>query len=247
MAADLERLAIKFGKAGHPEMEVYLNAGAKIARKLGVPESFSVNGTASQAEAIKVYPEISLEEEWQRQAEKLARLFAQELGFKTLDEYMVTLPKFEPQPKEYRGRLDTPVIVETRISPARQCQLAGIRYFLDGLDKNDWNGDPGRYRSPEAPYATWLEDGRNNLGEKPEDVRKKLKDDERCGTELDGIALCISNPKILEHHFLDLPGTSVGSDHAAYLPLWFGRLRLNCRFVDDADPRFGSVVCGRQK
>lgn len=205
---------------------------------------------AKTPETVKIYPEISLEEEWNRQAQNLARLFAKELKFKTFEEYIATLPKFEPQPKSFEGRLDTPVLVETRISIERQCGLAGIQYASDGLRKIAWNEKLRGYTPPQVPYATWLEDGRNNLNKKPKDVRKNLKkEDELGGTELDGIALLISNPKILEDHNLDLPGTSVEfeSDVVACLDLWGGQPRLGCRRVDEENPMFGSVVRGRQK
>jgi len=207
----------------------------------------SIEKQQTKIEAIKIYPEISLEDEWNRQTQNLARIFAKELKFETTEAYMATLPKFEPQPENWKGRLATPVIVETRINPSRQCELAGIRYALDGISKTNWNKNLKNYTTPKAPYAAWLEDGRNNLNKKPEDVRKNLKDDEIAGTEFDGIALYIANPKILEHHFLDLPGTAVESVHAAYLILWHGGPMLSYFFVDRANPEFGSVVRGRQK
>lgn len=217
-----------------------VSKGLPDARKADKPQPL-------RAETVKVYPEISLEEEWQRQIEGFIRLgFHTELG-KTEKEYAKRFPRFTSQPDTFKGRFDTPVLVETEISPERQCELAGIQYFLDGLDKTDWNENRKNYTAPEAPYPAWLNDGRDNRNKKPEDVRKKLKDDEIAGTEYDGIALYISNPEILKHHFLDLPGTTVGSDRAAYLSLWHGRPRLHRRWGGLADPRWGSMVRGRQK
>lgn len=234
-----------------------INQSEKILRDAGVedPGMPAVTSIAPkvgesqplQAETIKIYPEISLEGEWQRQAQGLVNLgFHSELGL-TEEEYLESLPKFTSQPDSFKGRLDTPVLVETRISPKRQSELAGIQYFLDGLDVKDWDKDPKSYTTPKTPYSIWLEDGKRNLNKKPEDIRKKLKGDERGGTEFDGIALYMSNPKILEHHFLDLPGTSVGSGYAPFLRLWSGGPELGDSFVDIAGPGFGSVVCGRQK
>jgi hypothetical protein len=224
----------------------------EIARKVLVDFSVVDPGPIAEkqptkVETVKIYPEISLEEEWQRQIQGFIRLgFHTKLGL-TGEDYTKRFPKFTPQPENFKGRLDTPVLVETRISPKDQCELAGMRYALGGLAKRDWNEKRKDYTTPKAPYATWLEDGRSNLGKKPEDVRKNLKDDEIAGTELDGIALYISNPKILEHHSLGLPGAAVGSDNAAYLDSWHGRPKLHYGWFDYADPKFGSVVRGRQK
>lgn len=258
MAANLERLAQEFKQAGHPEVADGASALARLARKLKAPENFltvpALNTSvavemqaAAAPETVKIYPEISLEEEWNRQAQNLARFFAKELKFETSEGYIATLPKFEPQPKKWEGRLDTPVLIETRISPKRQCELVGIQYVSDDLEKTDWNEILKNYTTPKVPYTSWLEDGRNNLKKKPENVRKNLGADEFGGTELEGIALYISNPKILEHHFLDLPGTSVGSFDASSLILWDGQPRLFYVWVGFAGPRFGSVVRGKQR
>lgn len=236
--------------------------GAHEAFKKRHPElgdiAFPVNGTAnvakspedpvvSKAETVKIYPEISLEEERERQIKGFIGLgFHTKLG-KTEEEYAMRFPRFTSQPESFRGRMDTPVLVETEISPKDQCGLAGIPYFLDGLSKTDWNQSLKDYTIPEAPYAAWLDDGRNHINKKVKDVRSNLKSDEIGGTELDGIDLYISNRKILEHHFLDLPGTSVESVSAAYLRLWDDEPGLYCRFVGSAGPGFGSVVRGRQK
>lgn len=201
---------------------------------------------AVRVETVKIYPELSLEEEWQRQIQGFIKLgFHTELG-QTEDEYAKRFPKFTSQPESFKGRLDTPVLVETEIDPKLQCELAEVGYILGGLIKTDLNKNLlENYTTPEAPYAAWLEDGRNNINKKPKDIRKNLKDDEIAGTELDGITLYISNPKILEDHFLDLPGTAFGFAGSACLGLRDGRPDMSYRWVDDALPEFGSVVRGR--
>jgi len=231
---------LELRRTGNPE-------DTKLAGQLRARIESRGDFPLSTTESLKIYPEISLQAEWDRQAQNLANIFSKELNFKTPQEYIATLPKFEPQPKNWKGRLDTPVIVETRASPSRQSELAGIKYFLDGLDKTDWNKNLKGYTETTVPYAAWLDDGRNYINKKVKDVRSNLKGDEIGGTELDGIALYISNPKILEHHFLDLPGTSVESNRAAGLRLWLGRPELGCGFVGGASPGFGSVVRARQK
>lgn len=206
--------------------------------------SLGGNPEGRSAEAVKIYPEISFEQEWDRQAQNLARLFAKELKFNTPEEYIATLPKFKPQPENFKGRLDTPVLIETRITPQRQCELVGIEYALNRFDGGKWEKDP------KDPCAVWLGDGRSNLNKKSEDVRKNLKDDECGGTEFDGIALYIFNLEILEHHFLDLPGvTPVNSVSSACLDLRLrdGRPTLRWNWVNFPRTRSGSVVRGRQK
>lgn len=194
------------------------------------------------AEGKKVSSEVSLKQEWDNQSQKLANLFAQELGL-TKEAYIATLPKFEPQPESWRVRFDIPVIVERRVPLKRMLELAGIvRYFDVDLIK-DW--EKGKFNTPKTPYATWLNDGSVNLGKSVSNVRKSLKNDERGGTVFDGIALYLKDPKILEHHYLDLPGSRVGSGRAPNLDRWSGQPKLSHDFVDDAHSRYGSVVAGK--
>lgn len=235
----------------HPENKGLIRKlGIEVARGIfaitGVKDPDLKSVKPAKAESPKVYSVISLEAERTRQAQRYVELgFHRELGL-TEQKYIASLPKFEPQPKEFKGRLDTPLLVETRVPIERQAKLADIDYFLRGLDKKDWTDDPQGYKTPNIPYATWIDEGKRFMNRKVEDVRNELASFERGGTEFDAVALYIAKPQILQTRFLDLPGTTVGSDCAACLRRWGGRAELGRRFVDAASPRFGSVVCGRK-
>lgn len=188
-------------------------------------------------------PENSLEEEWQRQASKLAGFFAEELG-KTKEEYIASLPNFETQPEEWKGRFDIPVIVETRVPLGKMLKKAGIEVYFDTNSVKDW--EKNGFETPDTPYATWLNDGKVNLKKSVDAVRRVLKSDERAGTVFDGLALYLRNPEILNDHYLDFPGSQVDSDYAPCFSRWGERPLLNCSFVGNASPGFGSVVAGRK-
>lgn len=215
----------------------------KLAGRLRAPESFF-------QESPKVYPEISLEAEIERQAERYLKL-----GFHKHKNITMSEGKFKdlvmglvaPQPEGFKGRLDTPVAVFGQIPIKDQCRLAGIDYFLTGLNARDWPDDPQKYRTPQTAYFMWTDEGARFMNRKIQDVRQELALDERGGTEFDGVVLYIAKPKVLQKRFLDLPGTSVESASASYLDWWHGRPRLYCNFVDNAHPKFGSLVCGREK
>ncbi len=190
--------------------------------------------------------ELDLETEWLEQTQGFIELgFHKELNLSE-EGYRDSLPKFGAQPEQFRWRFDTPVVVETRIPVKRQCELVGIGYFLGGLEVVDWADDSKDYRTPDKPYVTWLQDGKRNLNKAVKAVRNELDKDERGGTEFDGIALYIAHPQVLKDHFLDLPGTQVGSGFAPSLHLWFGGPGLYYFRVDPAHPEFGSVSCGRE-
>ncbi len=189
--------------------------------------------------------------EWSRQADTLAYLFAKPLGV-SRDQYIDGLPQFALQPETYKGRFDIPTLVPTPVpekglTARKMFELAGIKpyYDVDGMTK-DWEKHPSGFVTPKAPYSTWLHDGTPNLNRKPEDVRSELPADARGGTLLDGLGLYLKDPKILEDHSLDLPGSQVGSGSAPFLYLWYGGPELLHAWVDDPDPGFGSVVGGNE-
>lgn len=234
MVSKIEGLAEQFDRNNFPEVAGLLKTTAQKARELGAPESFSENGKRAE--------ELDLEVEWQNQATNLASLFAGELGL-TQEEYITSLPKFEPQPDNWKGRFDIPVIVETRVPLKRMVKLAGIFADFGVASIQDWQ--EGKSKTPKAPYATWLNDGISNLNKSVDTVRKSLKSDERGATVYDGVALYLKNPEILGNHYLDLPGSRVGSGRAPFLLRWGGQPRLRRSLVGDANPRYGSLVAGK--
>lgn len=239
MSAELRQLGQEFERNGHPIMGSVLRFGARIAKALRVPEHFPENGNKTE--------KTTLETEWKRQANRLIELgFHNELHL-TEQAYLASLPKFEFQPKSFEGRLDTPLLVETRIPIERQAELAGIDYLLEGSERGDWPEDPQNYQTPKLPYTTWTDEGARFMNRKVADVRRELAPDERGGTEFDGVALYIAKPDVLKKRFLDLPGTAVGSGFAACLRVWGGRPGLDYDLVGSALPGFGSLVCGRKK
>lgn len=135
--------------------------------------------------------------------------------------------------------------MESRISPKRLCELAGLSYWIGDLNVTDWEYDPKGYKTPYAPYVSWIQAGRKNLGKSVSSVRKSLAEDERGTTVFDGIALFLKNPEILKDHYIDLPGTNVGSGRAPYLGLFSGQPRLNDDWLDYDYPGWGSASCGR--
>ena len=194
---------------------------------------------------IAVEPKLNLNQEWMRQSQRYIDFgFHTKLGL-TEEEYLDSLPKFEPQPEAFKGRFDIPVIVETRILPQEQAALAKLNYYLGELKIADWSKDPNKYKTPDKPYTTWMQDGKGNLNKSVENVRKALAKDERGASIFDCIALFIARPEILKDHSIDLPGTSVGSVDAACLGVWFDRPEVCYGRVGHANPGFVSASCGR--
>lgn len=186
-----------------------------------------------------------LNTEWEKDVERYLSLgFHKKLGLSP-EGYITSLPKFTPQPEVFKGRFNTPILVETRIAPVILTRLIDITYPL-GIKAVDWEGDPKGYKTPKNPYTTWIQDGTINLRVPVAEVRKNLADDERGATELDGIALFIKDPEILKHHSIDLPGTDFPPNFGAYLSLDCGTPGLCLSYLTRPNDNWGSATCGRE-
>lgn len=188
------------------------------------------------------------EREWVRLQEDLAYHFVRPLKMSRW-QYLDTLPNYVPQPAEYKGRFDNLALVQPpklELPFKKILDIVGLSFNSEVLKAKDWRGDKEGFRTPTVAYATWVDDGGNNLNIAPSVVRTNLTQDARGGTSLDGVFLYVADRGVLRRHSLDLPGSEMGSDRAPSLDLWHDGPRLRFSWVDDANSGFGSVVAGRK-
>lgn len=188
------------------------------------------------------------EREWVRLQEDLAYNFARPLKMSRW-QYLDTLPDYVPQPAEYKGRFDNLALVQPPklgLPFKKILDIVGLSFNPEVLKAEDWGGDKEGFRTPTVAYATWVDDGGNNLNIAPSVVRTNLTKDARGGTSLDGVFLYIADRGVLRRHYLDLPGSEMGSGRAPSLRLWHGAPRLYVYWVVVAGPYYGSVVAGRK-
>ena len=194
-----------------------------------------------------VVPRVD-EREWVRQQEELAFLFARPLGMSRW-RYVDTTPDYTRQPEGYKGEYNDLVLVQPptpKLPFRRILEITGLSFDTDVLKMRDWSDDKGNFRTPSIVYATWVDDGGRNIGIAPSVVRNNLAEGARVGTGLDGVFLYVADRGVLRRHYLDLPGSEVGSDSAPSLHLWPGGPRFHCDWVDRAFSHCGSVVAGRK-
>lgn len=242
----------------HAERELR-TAGRKDLAKIvaGVREAFggdiplpeARSATKSpEAKEVPVPKELNLEDEWQRQSQRFVGLgYHEELGL-TEEAYLASLPKFEPQPEDYRGRFDVPLLVETRNPWEKQAQIAGINVsdYLRSMvnETRPWNDGS---RAPDAAYTGWF----NNWGQRfidkiaPFDARKQLKQDECGGGPFEGIAMQVAHPELnRSDKCFDLIGYSVGSDGVPDLGRWDDGPELDADWGGSAGGDFRPLVRG---
>lgn len=220
--------------------------------------------------AGKIYPEISLKEERERQIGNFIKLGFPRFLHMSKEQYADRFPEFTSQPPSFKGRMDTPALIDPAIPIRDKCDLAGIEYQLLGLDVSDWStGLINRLRKM-RPYAAWFDHGKNSLGKKIEDVERSLGHDQASAISTEGIDLFIHGlyqrgPVISKHCSPVFAGTSVSAkgrtgdslvDKArgkfeartvAVLILSDGQPALSYAYVDTSSHESGVVVRGRQK
>lgn len=205
----------------------------------------------SQSESIEIPQpvELDLGFEWQRQASRYTKLgYHAELNL-TEEDYLTSLPKFEPQPQEYKGKFDIPLLVETRIPWKKQAELSGIvisDYLLSRMNETgEWDGNPSK--TPSVPYSGYFNSWGQRFTQKisPFDARKKLTKDECGAGPHEGIAMQVAHPEFTQGgKYFDLIGYRVGSDSVVCLDHWNGRPRLDADWGDSANPHYRPLVHG---
>lgn len=202
----------------------------------------------------KASAELDLNAEWQRQADiRVERGFHVAAGFPDTDEgkkaFLDSLPRFEPQPEEYKGRFDSPRLVIGKIIPwEKQAELAGIS-ISDYQRQRIAETVPydERSRVPHGPFTGWVNKWGQRFKDKiaPDDARNQLQEDEIGGSPYEAISDCLADSGLnASGGFWDVIGYNVGSDHVPYLGRWRGGPRFRAGWGDHAHGRFRPLVRG---
>jgi hypothetical protein len=150
------------------------------------------------------------------------------------------------QPEVWRGRFDKPVVViGTQIPVENQYKMLGLNYLLGGFQVSDWEEDPGGYKTPEVSRLVWIQDGRVNRGRSVNDVRSNMATDERGATIYDGVGLYVSDPDVLDDHFVAFPGTQIESGSAPAFDRWLDGPKVGASVTSYTSHYFGAATCGR--
>ncbi|MBI2022209.1 hypothetical protein HYS93_05030 [Candidatus Daviesbacteria bacterium] len=239
-----------------PQPEVALTAQQELVESLS-------SERASRVEPPKFYPEISLEDELERQRVELVERMAVPLGIDK-DQFLAKLPtRFPERGANYDElALNVPLIVPDLTSFGVnwfQMTVSSLFYDPDGLDtvlepyissglKNIevWQ-DPRKVVKPfpQVPHAVWVQDGSRYVNRKSRDVRKELKREERAGDQFKGVGLALLRPDMVKTMYWDLIGGILGFDGVPFVD-WLGRPLFDCHFVGHANPGFRALVCGSE-
>lgn len=199
------------------------------------------------------FPEISLLEEYYRQALIMARTFARGLGFSE-ERYMATLPPFPELPPVYEELgLTVPLLIETRfpwfdIAHTREIILSGK--ILDSIYYKTLVNWENRIDLSKGPIAVWVQDGNRFINRTSQDVRAELWDkveyqEYRAGDVFGGIALWLVRPDMIRGKHWDLTGNRITG--SMYIPSLscFDQPKLHAWEVDmNTGPNGRALVYG---
>lgn len=219
-----------------------------------LPEKFTETPAFQirRAESPKVYPEISLEEEFERQRQIVIERVIKPLNMNEASSLSQLPSSFPERLISYDGlSLSVPLIPPKFkgvpwINIVDASGLVVSQYLRERIeDLKEWE-DPRKIVLPDKPYATWVQDGSRYVYRKPIDVRQDLQEDERGGNQWDGLALALFRPDMVKNMFWDLIGASVGSDGVPCLDWLGGGPGFDYYFSDAAGPGDRALVCGSQ-
>ncbi len=148
-----------------------------------------------------IVPEIlDPEKNWNSQINRLIdHGFDIEVGLSS-EEYTKSIPAFQPQPENFKGRFNIPLLVDPRIPLGTQLRLLHVGFpeiKTSNLEE---------VVTPESPYQIWVQDGTRFMGHSCFSARRTFANDERGLTIIEGLALFREIPKVLEHHPVMLVG-----------------------------------------
>lgn len=242
----------------HQENKAAVKAGEALLGKYGdepFRPSERVSVVKPEAEVSKPL-EIDLDAEWQRQSQNFLRCNFHREGYNDTEagkqEYLDSLPKFGPQPPEYRRKFDRLLLFEKRIPWERQADLADILisdYLRSRLSEvRPWADNPSK--TPEGVACCgWFNEWGQRFPDpiKPFDARKQLTITEGAGEVFAGIANEIHFPQDnINGKYRDLIGTSVGSDYVVGLSRWSDQPRLDAGWDGNARPHWRPLASGSE-
>ena len=252
MAAELEKLARQLKEQGYPQGAQLVNDSAKSLKKAGlIPAKLAEADTSenpTSAPELQPWTELDLDAEWQRQAQAYVKLGYHTKKGMTEEAYLDSLPKFQPQPEKYIGRLNLPLLVEKGVPWEQQAQLAGIvlsRNLKSQVDLTHPRDD--RAKTPDFPYTGWFNIWGLRFTEKIEPIYaiNQLAEDECGGGPFEGVAIQIAHPELTRNRkYYDLIGYTVGFEYVPSLDFWDGGPRLHASWRSSAQDDYRPLIHG---
>jgi hypothetical protein len=195
------------------DMEEYVSSPVCGGRGFGRPAA--TNDRPSRRHAIDWshgsarLADLDLAAERDRQAELYVAIgVADELGM-TAEDYRASLPRFAPQPPSYAGRLDVPLLVETRVPWRRLAALADMTVAPSARIVEPVPAEE-RFAVPAVAYAGWFTDWGQRFPDPidPITARAQLTDDEVGTSAYEGIAMGLVHPQVFaQGRFWDTIGS----------------------------------------
>lgn len=160
--------------------------------------------------------------------------WGKELGYQTFADYLASVPSAPLELTEVDAQFPYLILVDARVSVVAACQLLGI-----APKGND--ATPRMKHLHEKGDVYWMrcQQGLRYTTMSVAEAERNFASGEIGLTAVEGIALAVQMPRILQTRYVDLPrSTHEGFDNSsACLGTWNGRCELRWRWNDHADDR----------
>lgn len=146
-----------------------------------------------------------------------------------------------PFPDPNKLKLGPALLVDYETPIDEQCQLLGIKNWLDLQHHEDLHPKP----KTRWGWIYEVEDGKKMLNFSSDDAIKKFKQNNRRALiTAEGLALYRENPNILKDHYIDLSGSRFESSRVPYVCLYDAGPGLGWDYANVRDSDWGSPSCG---
>lgn len=181
-----------------------------------------------------------LERIWEAQTRKLIMLGFNDQLKLSEGTYKRKLPKFLPQPENYRGRFDIPLIVDPRISLKPLHKLIGLHSTIQEENIVDVA------IVPEVPYTIWTHDASRYRQHSVKDAIGHFQPDELPSPLIEVLSLYIHYPQFFEGYGVDATGSIYGRESVPSVGAMFGKPELHVGEIEHPDARWGALSRGKQ-
>lgn len=178
----------------------------------------------------------------EKQISRLVGLRLHELLNMSEHEYRAGIPSMLPQPEEYRGQFDTPLLVDPRVALPELCQAVGIEYYNHDTSNRDLDAVPN------MPYTMWTHDATRHKGISVASLSRMGHSSIRevPSTLHEVVALYIHYPEFFRSIAISAPGSRNNSNDVPYV----GELRSGAfiygRGINAAASNWGLLTRGEQ-
>ncbi|MFH1078399.1 MAG: hypothetical protein V1745_03945 [Patescibacteria group bacterium] len=167
--------------------------------------------------------------------------WGKELGFRTFEDYLATIPEVPPELVDDDPRFPLLVLVDARLGIKKSCELLGIQNTFDDAYSIASDG------SAAEPSVYWMrsQEGRRYVGQSMESCRAQFEEDEIGVTLQEGVMMVAQNQWGLFGWRMDCPGSVCAESRNLFSSIDWIHGEYYVVFLPDAEIPAGGTASRR--